>query len=171
MLLDALAYDRQAVLAGEWWRLLTAHLVHLGTAHAAAGALAAALGPLLFRAAAGWPGWTAAALAAAAAVDAGLLLDPAVRWYAGASGLAHGLLAYGAVRALLAPPATGSPRRLAAACLAVLAAKLAWEACCGALPASEALTGGPVHVAAHRDGALGGLLAALAAAARTRHRR
>ncbi len=170
MVLDALAYDRGAVLAGEWWRLLTAHLVHLGAAHAAAGALATALGPLLFRAAAGWRGWTAAALAAAAAVDAGLLLDPAVRWYAGASGLAHGLLAYGAARTLLGPAAAGAPRRLAAAFLVLLATKLAWETCCGALPASEALTGGPVHVAAHRDGALGGLLAALAAAALPRRR-
>ena len=31
---DAWRYEREAVAAGQWWRLLTCHLVHLDAGHA-----------------------------------------------------------------------------------------------------------------------------------------
>ena len=34
-----LRYDRAALAAGQWWRLLTAHVVHLGLEHAALNSL------------------------------------------------------------------------------------------------------------------------------------
>ena len=39
----ALRYEREALRHGQWWRLLTAHLVHLGWAHLAMNALALVL--------------------------------------------------------------------------------------------------------------------------------
>src|ERR1700746_1774855 len=36
---ELLRYDRAALAAGQWWRLLTAHLVHLDFDHAALNSL------------------------------------------------------------------------------------------------------------------------------------
>lgn len=33
-LIDLLAYDRQAILSGQWWRLWSGHLVHYSISHA-----------------------------------------------------------------------------------------------------------------------------------------
>ena len=38
-LLAGLAWDREAILAGQWWRLWTGHLVHFGMPHALTNAL------------------------------------------------------------------------------------------------------------------------------------
>lgn len=35
----SLAWDREAILAGQWWRLWSAHLLHFGIPHAATDAL------------------------------------------------------------------------------------------------------------------------------------
>ena len=43
-----LRYDRVALAAGEWWRLLTAHVVHLDTRHALLNCLGLALMWALF---------------------------------------------------------------------------------------------------------------------------
>ncbi len=88
-----LCYEHDLVLAGEWWRLWTAHLVHLGGGHllwnlavfVPAAAWAERLAPLrarLFLALA--PGVIGAAL---------LAFDPALERYAGLSGVAAGALA------------------------------------------------------------------------------
>src|SRR5579885_2133621 len=45
---SALRYDRNALAAGEWWRLATAHLVHLNLEHALADVLALVLLSMLF---------------------------------------------------------------------------------------------------------------------------
>ena len=44
----ALRYDRPAIAAGQWWRLLSAHLVHLDAHHALLNAFGAALMWALF---------------------------------------------------------------------------------------------------------------------------
>ncbi len=153
-----LRYERGAILQGEAWRLLTAHLVHLGPSHlllnlAGLGLVQLLVGPYLPPRA-----WWAALLLAGLAVSGGLLLlDPGLRWYVGLSGALHGLLAAGALAALLAGGAPWEGGLL----LALLAAKLAWEQLAGPLPGSEAAAGGPVVVDAHLYGALGGLPAGL----------
>lgn len=38
-LASRLAWEREAILAGQWWRLWTAHLVHFGLPHALADAM------------------------------------------------------------------------------------------------------------------------------------
>src|ERR671925_423667 len=43
-----LSYDREALAAGQWWRLLTAHLIHLDIRHALLNDLGFALMWALF---------------------------------------------------------------------------------------------------------------------------
>ena len=97
-------------------------------------------------------------IASAAAIDLGLyVLDPAVDWYVGLSGVLHGFVAAGALALLLR-------RDMLGAALAVgLGGKLLFEQIVGPVPFTAASVGGPVVVAAHLYGAAGGLLAETAA--------
>ena len=63
----ALRYERGAVLDGEWWRLLTGHLVHADAAHLAWNLAGAALVWWLFGAEYGRAEWAAILFASAAA--------------------------------------------------------------------------------------------------------
>jgi rhomboid family GlyGly-CTERM serine protease len=152
--LMALRYDRSALLAGQWWRLLSAHLVHLDLRHAVLNALGLALMWALFVRDYRARQWFLILIVAAAAIDAGLWFrDTGVLWYVGASGVLHGAMAAGIVAAL---------RRgeLAGVVLAVfLIAKLAYEQWSGALPFAGAAV--PVVVNAHLYGVVGGLTVAL----------
>lgn len=153
----AALYERQAVLAGEGWRLLSAHLAHAGLAHwalnmagltlilaiyqrvATAGSLAVATVVLML--------WVGACL---------MLLQPDLDWYLGFSGVLHGVFAFYALRAALAG------ERVQIVALGLLGMKLAYEQFLGAPPATQALIGVPVVTGAHLYGALGGMLLAFA---------
>lgn len=146
-----LRYDRTAIAAGEWWRLLTAHLIHFNFRHAVLdlGGLAL-LWTLFARDFRPWA-WAVVILITAAAIDCGLWVrDPGVKWYLGVSGVLHGALAAGAFVRLR----TGDFEGWLLAGL--LLAKLAYEQTHGALPFAGAM---PVIVDAHLYGALGGLTA------------
>lgn len=150
-------YERGAIESGELWRLITGHLVHLGTGHllmnvAALIAIRGLVDDLLEAA-----DWVGAMLASALVIDAGLYLVSAdVDWYVGLSGVLHGLLAAGIVAML-------RPQPVFAGFLAVgLVAKLVWEQAVGPLPFTESASGGPVIVASHLYGAAGGAAYALA---------
>ncbi len=151
-----LRYSRDAIAAGELWRLATGHLLHLGPAHFALNAvgtmLAAALvGPQLRPFA-----WVWVWLACALSVSGGLWwLQPEVGWYVGMSGVLHGLIVAGAVTGL----GDYRERLFAAVVLVAIAAKLGWEQWSGAIPGTTALAGGSVITEAHLYGAVGGLLA------------
>jgi rhomboid family GlyGly-CTERM serine protease len=151
-------YERLAIENGEYWRLVTAHLVHLSIGHLWPNLAALAiLGLLLddvFRNADWW--WVAAV--SAAAIDAGLYLyQPGVFWYVGLSGVLHGVVAGGAI-------ALFTRHRVLGAVLALgLTAKLGFEQIFGAVPFTAESVGGPVVVSAHLYGALGGALAEAAA--------
>jgi rhomboid family GlyGly-CTERM serine protease len=156
---DALSYDRQALLGGQWWRLATGHFVHLDRAHAVLNVVGLALVWALFLRA--WPpaAWLAIALVSIAAIDAGLwFLQPRVQWYVGASGLLHGLLVAGLVAQLAGE--SRAERRIAAIVLGALALKLAWEQARGALPFTT--SDQTVILPAHLYGAVGGFLASVA---------
>jgi rhomboid family GlyGly-CTERM serine protease len=150
-------YERGALASGEYWRLITAHLVHLGWGHLWPNLAALAVIGALFDNVFDGGDWVAVGLGAAAAIDAGLyLIDPNVQWYVGLSGVLHGFIAGGAFLALLRGQAVG-------ALLAIgLSAKLIFEQTWGPVPLTAATTGGAVIVAAHLYGAAGGLLAAAA---------
>ncbi|MBN1237156.1 MAG: rhombosortase [Gammaproteobacteria bacterium] len=149
-------YEREALESGELWRLLSAHLVHLGGGHlmlnvAALFTIRFLLDDLLSAA-----DWIGAAVASALAIDAGLyFLSVEVGWYVGLSGVLHGLLAAGAIAMLRVQPG------IAGMLVVGLVVKLAWEQAMGPLPFTQSASGGPVIVAAHLYGAAGGAAYAL----------
>ncbi len=96
-----LRYDRGALMAGGWWRLLTAHLVHLDAHHLLLNELGLVLVWALFAADYSAPEWCLIVCAGALAITCGLWwLSPRVAWYVGASGLLHTVMAAGTARHL-----------------------------------------------------------------------
>jgi membrane associated rhomboid family serine protease len=69
---DPLRFDRGSIAAGEFWRLLSGHFVHLGVSHTLLNLAGLGL----------WLG------------------SPQLEWYVGLSGLLHGMLAAGIVAGL-----------------------------------------------------------------------
>ena len=151
-------YQRDAIENGEYWRLVSGHLVHLGLGHLWPNLVALVIIGALFEDVFDNADWWRASLASAAAIDLGLYrFDPNVLWYVGLSGVLHGFVAAGALALLLR-------RQTLGAVLAIgLGAKLAFEQIVGPVPFTAASVGGPVVVAAHLYGAVGGALAEAAA--------
>jgi len=147
-----LRYDRAALAAGELWRLLTAHLVHLDLHHALLNCAGLALMWALFARAYSPRQWVVVLVAAVAAIDAGLWFgDSTLRWYVGSSGVLHGVMAAGTLAHLRRGERDGW------ILAAFLLGKLAWEQWVGPLPLSGH---DAVVVDAHLYGVLGGLAAA-----------
>jgi rhomboid family GlyGly-CTERM serine protease len=151
--IQVLRYDRTAVLAGEAWRLVTAHLVHYDLTHLAWNLAGLALVAWLFAAEFNTRQWLLILAASTAAIDAGfLILLPELEWYVGFSGVLHGAMTAG----LLAWLARARDR-LTWFVAAMFAAKLGWEHVAGPLPFTAATLNLPVIYQAHSYGALGGL--------------
>jgi rhomboid family GlyGly-CTERM serine protease len=148
-------FDRDAISDLEIWRLLSAHFVHLGTAHFLLNAAGLILVWLLVGRAFGFLHWAMLAVASIAAIDLGLwFFSPTLQWYVGLSGVLHGLLAAGIVAGL-------QNRGPEAVFLGIaLLGKLAFEQFIGPMPGSEAAAGDTVVVDAHLYGAIGGAVAA-----------
>jgi rhomboid family GlyGly-CTERM serine protease len=147
-----LRYDRVPLAAGELWRLITAHLVHLDLHHALLNCAGLVLMWALFARDYRPRQWLVITLASMAAIDAGLWLwDSTVRWYVGSSGVLHGIMAAGTVARLRRGETEGW------VLAAFLLGKLAWEQGVGPLPLSGS---DPVVVDAHLYGVAGGLAAA-----------
>ncbi|MDP8985938.1 MAG: rhombosortase [Pseudomonadota bacterium] len=97
-----LRYDRGGIAAGGWWRLLTAHLVHLDAHHLILNGLGLVLMWSLFAGDYDAVEWAAIVFAGALTISSGLWwLSPRVVWYVGASGVLHSLMAAGAARHLV----------------------------------------------------------------------
>jgi rhomboid family GlyGly-CTERM serine protease len=92
---EALVYDREALTDGEYWRLVTGHLVHSDTEHVLWDIAALVLLGGLFEQRLGR--WLLPVLAGAAlAIDCWLYwLLPEVSLYCGLSGVLNGMLAAG----------------------------------------------------------------------------
>jgi rhomboid family GlyGly-CTERM serine protease len=146
-------YERLAVAQGEWWRLVTAHFVHMDLRHALLNCAGLALLWALF--ARSWrPGqWLFAVAVTLLTIDAGFwFLSTGLQWYVGASALLHGVFACGCMALVF------QRDRLGVLALVILAAKLIWEQVHGPLPFE---TRHPVITASHAYGAAGGVLAGL----------
>lgn len=156
-----LRYDRSAIAAGGWWRLLTAHIVHLDAHHLVLNCLGLVLVWALFAADYSALEWLVIVLAGALAIGSGLWWgSPRVIWYVGASGVLHAAVAAGTAKHL----AIGAWDRWLL--LALLGAKLAYEQLGGREPPL-------VVVDAHWYGAIAGFAVGAALSARTaiiRHR-
>jgi rhomboid family GlyGly-CTERM serine protease len=96
-----LRYDRSAIAAGGWWRLLTAHIVHLDWRHLILNELGLVLMWSLFAQDYDAVEWCVIVSAGALAISSGLWwLSPRVDWYVGASGVLHSVMAAGAAKHL-----------------------------------------------------------------------
>ena len=154
-----LRYDRAGLAAGQWWRLLTAHIVHLDLEHAVLNSLGLILMWSLFARDYRPRQWTLVTLAAIAAIDGGLWLrDSTVAWYVGSSGALHGVMSAGTLAHLRRKDLDGWILAL------FIVVKLTYEQSAGALPFTDSHAG--VVVDAHLYGTLGGL--AVAACLRSR---
>jgi rhomboid family GlyGly-CTERM serine protease len=154
-----LRYDRAAVAAGEGWRFLTAHIVHLDLEHAVLNGLGLVLMWALFARDYRARAWVVIVLASVAAIDAGFWFrDTNLAWYVGSSGALHGVMTAGTLAHVLRRDLDGW---ILAAFIVV---KLTFEQWTGALPFAEA--DASVVVNAHLYGAIGGLIGAAAIIAR-----
>jgi len=149
----ALRYDRMLIQQGQWWRLITGHLVHGNVHHAVLNTLGTALMAALFNRTYRLKSWAVIVIVTVVSIDLGFwTLMPQLEWYVGLSGVLHGVLAAGAIAWWKT-----EDRILAALLTLIMIGKLTWEQTQGALPLSGDL---PVVVNAHLYGALGGLLGA-----------
>jgi len=148
-----LRYQRDAIFAGEWWRLLTGHLVHLGWAHLALNLMGLALMWALFAGDYAPRQWLIILAGSVVAIDVGFLVfNPDLAWYVGLSGVLHGVMLAGTI-------AHWRRREPDAWLLALfLVAKLVYEQTLGVMPFSAKSAGGPVVVDAHLYGAIGALV-------------
>ena len=120
----ALRYDPAGIAAGEWYRLVTGHLVHGGWAHLLLNMTGLGLIAGLFPRDYSIRQWLMIGVASVAMIDLGFVLfEPQLDWYVGLSGVLHGALAAGAVSWW-----ARESRRFAVALALILIGKLAWEA-------------------------------------------
>ena len=129
----ALRYERAAIAAGQWWRFITGHLVHLDGIHALLNAVGLALLWALFaRSYALWQ-WVVALAASMLAIDAGFwFISTQLVWYVGASGVLHGVFACGCIALLR------ERDRIGLIAAVIFAGKLAYEQWHGPLPFERA---------------------------------
>ena len=146
---NALSYQRAAIAAGEWWRVLTAHIVHLDAGHAVLNGLGLVLMWALFARDYSPLRWLAIYWVSALAISLGLyVFDPQIEWYVGASGALHGVMTAGTLAHL-------RRRDLDGWILAIfIIAKLSYEQFAGQMPFAGAAN---TVVDAHLYGAIGGL--------------
>lgn len=155
-----LRYDRLAVDGGEWWRLFTANLVHLGWWHWLFNVLSLALLIVLCPERPVIREWLPRILLIGIGMCLGLhLFTPKIENYVGLSGLAYGLLVFGFVRQVVAGD------RFAVACLGFIAARIVWEMVIGAPQSEEILIGGSVVAESHLYGVVAAVIYGLATGA------
>lgn len=149
---SAFAWRNDALVSGEYWRLVTGHFVHYSLAHAALNLLGAALVFALYRRRYSSIGWLTLIAWSIVVIDVGLLFATDVVWYVGASGVLHAAMAAGILDDLLRRERYAWP-------IAILGAtKLGYELRFGALPWPGAANSEmPVIYAAHFLGVAAGL--------------
>ena len=151
---DLPRYERQAVLAGQWWRLLSGNFTHTAASHLWLNLAAWLLLWLYARGRVPLYLWVLAAVVCSITTGLGLLLfNPKVLWYVGLSGTLHGVLAVTAICCWQQGRDWTAPLLLGAVIL-----KLAAEQLHGPTPGTADLAGVPVVVDAHLYGFAGGLL-------------
>lgn len=152
-----LRYGRTEILeSGQWWRVLSGNLVHLGYPHLFLNLAGLLLITLLLAHALTARQWAFTGLCSMLGVGIGLLLfDPQLTWYVGLSGALYGLLLGGAIAEFR------NHKMIACLIGGYTIGKIVWEQLYGAVESSEAIAGGNVIVNAHLYGMVAGALAVL----------
>ena len=151
-----LIYDRDAVLSGQWWRLLTGNIVHINFAHLwlNLGAFLAIL--VVFPGKHGISRILFYLISCGIAVTAGIqLFSSDIEWYSGLSGVLHGVFI------IKAYDEWSVSKKLGGAMVGALGIKLGYEQLMGGSENVARLIGGPVAVDAHLFGAIGGFMVVL----------
>lgn len=117
-----LSYQRDAIVAGQWWRVFTAHFVHLNMAHALLNSAGTLMLAAFLRQDIARRDWWAVTLLAPFVISLGLWFkQPTLIGYVGFSGVLHGLLYFGVIRLLSVMPA------MAGGILVLLLGRQIWE--------------------------------------------
>jgi rhomboid family GlyGly-CTERM serine protease len=152
-IIKMLQYHRVYIADGELWRLISAHMTHLGWGHLLMNLVGFWLILALFPATRSPLRCLTLLLLLMLGTSMGLwLFSPEVSWYRGLSGILHGLLCWGALNQFRQQSAT------ALSIIAFVVIKLFWEQWQGPLPGSESLAAGSVIVDAHLYGAVSGVI-------------
>lgn len=150
----ALRFDRDAIEAGQWWRLLSGNFVHLGGWHLFLNEMGLLMLLLLCPERLSAAVWARRLVLVSLGMSGGLyFFVPATHWYVGMSGVIHGLFVLGLGRQIVS-----SRDLIAAGCLAYLVGKIAWEMVSGVPVSDEAAIGGTVLVESHLYGSLSALI-------------
>jgi len=157
-----LEFNRSAIDQGQWWRLVTGHWVHYGVYHLLMNSAALLLCGYVLLIDLKPGHYVALLLTCLLSVGLGLYWgNPQLGYYAGLSGVLHGLLVAGLLLGLHQAP------RLYALALLVVAVKIVREQWPG-FDTTHVLLPVPVAVDAHLYGAATGLLWGLAVLLRRR---
>lgn len=149
-----LQFDRERVLAGEWWRLLTGQIIHYGAYHLAMNLAALLLCGYVFLYSCKLSTYSLLLITLGVGVGAGIYWgNRELSYYAGLSGILHGIIVFGLLLTLKQTPWINS------AGLILVLAKL-WQEQASDYQATDLqqLLPVPVAVDAHLYGALAGLL-------------
>lgn len=152
-----LRYDAAAVARGQWWRLVTGNLVHLGWVHLWRDLAALFIIWFGFSRCLSERGWTVLFLWNALAVTVGLyVFTPSVHWYVGLSGILYGFVVCAGLLLLPSRPLLGAVMVVGTTALVLYGVLI------GPLPGQALGLGGKVIPQAHLFGMVGA--AAFAAA-------
>jgi rhomboid family GlyGly-CTERM serine protease len=142
-------YERGAIAAGQWWRFITCHLVHLDAIHALLNTVGLALLWSIFARSYAGRQWLLAIAGSVAAIGAGFwFISTQLVWYVGASGVLHGVFACGCIAMLR------ERDRIGMIAAVIFIGKLLYEQWQGPLPFERADL---VVTVAHLYGAIGGV--------------
>ncbi len=153
-----LIFNREELQAGQWYRLLSCHWVHLDWEHTGMNVIGLWLLCLIDTSAPRF--WASALRCLWLSIAVGMalfVLQPTLHWYVGFSGVLHGLFVIALIDMVWQ-----QRDRFALVVLVILMGKLVWEHYHGAL--SQGMLDAPVIVAAHSYGALAGLAYSVVAA-------
>jgi rhomboid family GlyGly-CTERM serine protease len=151
-----LIFERSQILSGELWRLLSGHFVHVGFVHMLFNMAGLILTFHIFKPYFSDLEWVLITVSSSLLISAGFLLFlTTLHWYAGFSGVLHGLLAAGALVGI----SERSP--LSAMILSILIAKIGFESILGPMQISEGIIRARIIVEAHLAGAASGSVTAL----------
>lgn len=150
---ELLRYDRSAVEGGQWWRLLTGNLVHVGWYHLLLNEIGLFILVLLCAERLPLHWWGARLIWLSLCVGLGIhWFAPATDWYVGLSGAQHGFFVIGLW------PLARRGELIPIGCLVYLVGKLMWEEFGGGVISDTAAIGAPVLTWSHFSGAIGGAL-------------